>query len=304
MVAEENSRRLAAGHHEAGGFRMPHNNARNDARTLGTAGRDFYRVSPDVVDLSRAPREVRPVRIQASPQDVLIDLNKTALIVIDMQNDFCASNGWLSSLGADVSPTRKPITPIKSVAEGLRAQSVPVIWVNWGTRPDRLNLSPGTLYTFDHAGGGTGIGDLVHSAPADKGSRLLQKDSWGSAIVDELTPPRTDIFVDKHRISGFWDTPLDSILRNLAVRTLLFAGVNADECVLGTLMDANFHGYDTLLLEDCVGTTSPSYCMEATLYNVRFCFGFSLTSAALLASLQTSASTTTEATSEAGVSYT
>ena len=73
---------------------------------------------------------------------------------------------------------------------------------------------------------------------------------------------------------GFQDTELDSILRNLAVTTLLFAGVNADQCVLCTLQDANFRGYDCLLLEDCAATTSPDYCMAATLYNVQQCFGF------------------------------
>jgi nicotinamidase-related amidase len=75
-------------------------------------------------------------------------------------------------------------------------------------------------------------------------------------------------------MSGFHDTLLDSILRNLNVTTLLFAGVNADQCVLCTLQDANFRGYDCLLLEDCSATTSPAFCMEATLYNVRQCFGF------------------------------
>jgi ureidoacrylate peracid hydrolase len=259
-------------------------------RTLGTAGREFYAVSETTVDLMRTPRSPRSTRIKASPQDVLIDLNKTALIVIDMQNDFCSLDGWFASLGVDITPIRKPIAPIKRVSAALREELVPVIWVNWGTRPDRLNLSPGTLYTFDRAGSGSGIGDLTHSPGSSKngGNRLLQKNNWGTAIVDELSPPQTDVFVDKHRISGFWDTPLDSILRNLAVRTLLFAGVNADECVLATLMDANFHGYDTLLIEDCVGTTSPSFCMEATLYNVRFCFGFTLTSEALLGALEQS----------------
>ena len=82
-------------------------------------------------------------------------------------------------------------------------------------------------------------------------------------------------------MSGFWDTPLDSILRNLGVTTVLFAGVNADQCVLATMMDANFAGYDTLLLEDCTATTSPKYCLDATLYNVRQCFGFSLRSKTL-----------------------
>ncbi len=68
---------------------------------------------------------------------------------------------------------------------------------------------------------------------------------------------KSDIRVDKHRMSGFWDTPLDSILRNLGVTTLLFGGVNADQCVLHTLADANFLGYDTLMVGDCTATTSP-----------------------------------------------
>ena len=75
-------------------------------------------------------------------------------------------------------------------------------------------------------------------------------------------------------MSGFQDTELDSILRNLNLTTLLFAGVNADQCVLCTLQDASFLGYDAILLEDCTATTSPQFCMEATLYNVRQCFGF------------------------------
>jgi nicotinamidase-related amidase len=253
---------------------------------LGTAGREFYKLKRGLVDMTRSVRSIRPITIEAAPQKVLIDLNKTAIIVVDMQNDFCMSGGWLNSLGVDITPTRKPIDPLKQVTAALRSQEVPVIWLNWGIRPDRLNLSPGTRLTFHQAGSGTGLGDPMRN-PCSPGSQtpVLQKDSLGAAVVDELSPAPSDIFVDKHRISGFWDTPLDSILRNLGVRTLLFAGVNADECVLATLMDANFHGYDTLMLEDCVGTTSPSFCMEATLYNVRFCFGFTLTSTALLSAL-------------------
>src|SRR5581483_11370111 len=104
----------------------------SEERVIGTAGRESYRVGTDRVDLTRESRPICAIKIAASPQDVLIDLNKSALIVIDMQNDFCSPNGWLASLGADVSPTRKPIEPIKRVAASLRAESVPVIWVNWG----------------------------------------------------------------------------------------------------------------------------------------------------------------------------
>jgi nicotinamidase-related amidase len=78
-------------------------------------------------------------------------------------------------------------------------------------------------------------------------------------------------------MSGFYDTELDSVLRNLRADTLLLAGVNADQCVLATLMDAANLGYDVIMLEDAVATTSPTYCMDATLYNVRQCFGFTLT---------------------------
>ena len=81
------------------------------------------------------------------------------------------------------------------------------------------------------------------------------------------------------------DTPLDSILRNLGKTTLLFAGVNADQCVMATLQDANFHGYDCILVEDCTATTSPDYCLKATLYNVNQCFGFVASSAAIAAEL-------------------
>ena len=84
-------------------------------------------------------------------------------------------------------------------------------------------------------------------------------------------------------MSGFWDTPLDSILRNLRVDTLLFAGVNVDQCVMATLQDANFLGYDCILVDDCAATTSPEFCHEATRYNVRQCFGFTTTSDAVMA---------------------
>ena len=95
-------------------------------------------------------------------------------------------------------------------------------------------------------------------------------------------PDPADVHVAKYRMSGFPDTPLDSILRNLRVTTLLFAGVNLDQCVLCTLQDANFLGYDCLLLEDCAATTSPDFCTAATLYNVRQCFGFVTDGPALL----------------------
>jgi nicotinamidase-related amidase len=205
-----------------------------------------------------------------------LDLARTAVIVIDMQNDFCHTQGWLASIGVDVSAARKPIAPLLQFLPQCRAHAMPVIWVNWGNRPDRANLSPALLHVYNPDGRSHGLGAELPSAPAqsDVSCRVLEKNSWGAAVVDELMPEPTDLAFDKFRMSGFWDTALDATLRQMGITTLLFAGINADQCVLATLMDANFLGYDTLLLEDASATTSPDYCWQATLYNVRQCFGF------------------------------
>lgn len=251
--------------------------------TLGPAGRNTYRVSGKVVDMRRPARPTRTVQVPALPQQLLIDLEKTAVIVIDMQNDFCATEGWMGSMGIDLSQAQSLVDPINRVTDAMRGQGVPIVWVNWGVRPDRLNLSPGTQHPFNPNGEGAGLAGEITGA--DRTYNLLQKDSWGACVIDGLTRGPQDVHVDKHRISGFWDTPLDAILKNLDVTTLLFTGVNADHCVLGTLMDANFHGYDTILIEDCTATTSPDFCMQATLHNVRFCFGFTTTSNELVQAL-------------------
>jgi nicotinamidase-related amidase len=247
---------------------------------LGASPRNAWQVDAHSASLVRTPRAPQPVTVPAQSKQLELDLARSALVVVDMQNDFCHADGWLASIGVDVAPARAPIAPLQALLPVLRAREVPVIWLNWGNRPDRLNLSPALLHVYDPTGQGCGLGGRLPN-----GSAVLEKDAWGAAVVDELQPAPGDIAVDKYRMSGFWDTPLDAILRNLDVRTLLFAGVNADQCVLSTLQDANFLGYDCVLLEDCSATTSPAYCMQATLYNVRQCFGFTLDSQHLLSAL-------------------
>jgi nicotinamidase-related amidase len=248
---------------------------------LGSAPNNRWQVSKDRADLTRAPVPPRRLSIAAEPQHLTFDLARSAMIVIDMQNDFCAKGGWLDHIGVDVSPARAPIAPLNTLLPRLRVAGVPVIWVNWGNRPDRLNLSPSLLHVYKPSGEGVGLGDPLPGSKAP----VLEQGSWAAAIVDGLTVEPADIHVAKFRMSGFWDTALDSILRNLGVATLLFGGVNADQCVMCTLQDANFLGYDCILVDDCAATTSPGFCLEATRYNVKQCFGFVAQSAALLAGL-------------------
>lgn len=247
---------------------------------LGTPS-NAWTVSRESVNLVRPQLPPVLVTADAKPQRVTLDLARTAVIVVDMQNDFCHSDGWLASIGVDISPARGPIGPLQHALPALRRAGTPVVWLNWGNRADRANLPPGVLHVYNPDGAGNGIGAAVRAG----GSPTLQAGSWSAAIVDELKPEPGDIHVDKYRMSGFFDTALESILRNLAVTTLLFAGVNIDQCVLATLADAACIGYDVVLLEDCAATTSPRFCHDATVYNVAQCFGFVTTSTALIGDL-------------------
>lgn len=248
---------------------------------LGARNQNAWNVSHNWVDMSRIGR-VTPVNLKAAPQNVIFAKELAALLIIDMQNDFCSGKGWLDTVGGPYEKDRSPINPLNRLLPILRQADIPVLWINWGNRPDRMNLSPSTLHVYNPTGNGIGIGDIL----PDITSRVLQKGEWCAQVVDELDAQDQDIYVDKYRMSGFWDTPLDSILRNLDVKTLFFAGVNMDQCVMATLQDANFLGYDCILLEDCSATTSPDYCTQATLYNVRQCYGFTSRTQALIAGLR------------------
>ena len=240
-------------------------------------------VDADIADITRPSLPSQTFDLATDSKTVRLDLAKTALIVVDMQNDFCHPEGWLAHIGVDIAPARQPIAPLQKLVPRLQAAGVPVLWLNWGNRPDLLNISAATRHVYNPTGSGVGLGDPL---PSNQ-SPVLQVNSWAAAIVDELQSVAAgDIRVDKYRMSGFWDTPLDSILRNLGRTTLLFAGVNADQCVMVTLQDANFLGYDCLLLKDCTATTSPSYCLDATFYNVNQCFGFLTNSSQLLHALE------------------
>lgn len=248
---------------------------------LGFGSQYLWYASRDIVDMAMPMPAPMAVTIGCEPQNVTVDLRRTAIIVVDMQNDFCARGGLVDKLGVDFTPDRAPIAPLQRLLAALRKVAVPVIWVNWGNRPDLANMPPNQIHLYKPVGAGIGLGDPLPGS----GARVLEKDSWAAAVVDELKQETHDIRVDKYRISGFWDTPLDSILRNLGTKSILFAGVNTDQCVLHSLTDANFLGYGCILVEDCCATTSPPFCTEATIWNVKKCFGFVTSSDAVIKSL-------------------
>jgi nicotinamidase-related amidase len=248
---------------------------------MGTGPGQSWLVTPDAVDMTRPSPPMRPLSIQAEPQNIVVDATKSALLIVDMQNDFCTEGGWLHSRGIDISPNRAPIKPLKALIGAFRASGIPVIWVNWGVRKDLLNISPSLRHAHNPKGDEPGIAQPV---PGTR-SEVIKLGSWGAQVVDEINPGEHDVQITKHRFSAFWDTETDAVLRNLGVKSLLIGGVNMDQCVMTTLEDASFLGYDTILIEDGTATTSPAYCVQSVLYNVKLLFGFVTRSDALLAAL-------------------
>jgi len=254
---------------------------------VGPTPHTGWRVQSGRVNLVRPAPQARIARLRCKRKQIEFDLTRSALVVIDMQNDFCHPLGWFGQKGMDVTPMRAPIPVIAQLLPLWRAAGGRVLWLNWGIRSDRLNLPPMVHYTGKRSAQAVGYGE---TSPIDRGRSLVAGD-WGAQIVDELVKADNDVCVNKHRLSGFWDNELDSMLRGLGIQTLFFSGVNTDRCVFSTLQDAGFLGYDCVLVSDACSTPSPRYVSRAVHYIVDLLHGFLCTSAALERAIRSSAAT-------------
>jgi len=250
---------------------------------------DFADSDP-MSDLTRAALPIIPVTIETEPVPVSVDRNKLALIIIDMQNHFLHDKGSKALRGNDLAPARSTIGPINKLVCSLRKVKVPIFWVNWGNRKDLLNV-PKSI---------TRLATTAKVTWEDRdqfGGRYYSpvEGSWDAQVYSELDyDSQNDVSVSKYRLSGFFDTHLNDILLTLGKKTLLFAGVNTDQCVLTTLTDANFLGNDVILLKDCCATSSPSFCTEAVYYNVKRCFGYLANSSDVIKALEQTNATPTQ----------
>lgn len=232
------------------------------------------------VSLLRPAREARPIRFAAEPRMVEADLARSALIIIDMQNDFLASEGWFATTrGADVAPLSAIAGRINALSADFRKCKAPVIHINWAVRPDGANLPANVLDKGSDCGAQAGYCDKIDSGP------VLVAGAWGAQSVPEIEKAPEDIEVGKHRLTGFRDNALDQILRRLGVTTLFFTGVNLDRCVFATLADGCFNGFDAVLVEDATTTVSPPHVSDAILYLIRLLYGFTAQSADISAAI-------------------
>jgi len=161
----------------------------------------------------------------------------TTLVLIDLQNDFLHAKGWYAKSGVDISHMRRVIDPTAALIQQAREAGVPIVWTRHGFRSETMG-SFATMRPFLRDGG-------------------LRQGTWGYQVYEQFTVKSQDWMSHKSRLSAFFQTDLEVILRGLNTETLLIGGVLTNQCVAATSKDASFRDFKTIVVAECTGTTLP-----------------------------------------------
>jgi ureidoacrylate peracid hydrolase len=208
--------------------------------------------------------------IKAKPEDIRLDINRTALIVVDMQNSFCKKGGMMDFFGKlNESMLKRVIATDKKVIDACRQIRIKVIYLRMTYERDLTDAGGPESPNYWKQGGLV----AMRQNPELKG-KFLVSGTWDGEIIDELKPQPQDTVVNKTRYSGFVKTELDAVLKKFNIKYTVFIGLFTNVCVESTLRDAFFHEYFPLLVSDGCGNTGPDYIQDATVYNVSSVFGW------------------------------
>jgi nicotinamidase-related amidase len=281
----------------------PNDDITTTSPTIIGSSSNFWLYHPSTgFDLTHPPTPTSPpinprLTIPTTTNPVTLDPSKTALLIIDMQNFFLLPAFGRNPQGAGHKAMNQLI---QHAIPAARKAGVRVVWVNWGLTEEEVESMPTSmLRTFGAVGaegsgkdgsvyvglgGQTGMRDDGKGGKVDAGG-LLMRGAWNSGLYGELEEvheegrlleSKPDVWIHKNRMSALWGgrTELEGFLEEEGIRTLLFTGVNTDQCVGGTLQDAFSKGYDCVLLGDGAGTSSPAFAQECMEYNAQKSWGF------------------------------
>jgi ureidoacrylate peracid hydrolase len=222
------------------------------------------------------------VIVPAKPEPIKLDVERTALIVVDMQNAFCKKGGMFDFMGMlDEAKVKRVIETDKRVIEAFRRKGTKVIYLRMAYSPDLTDAGDPESPSYWKEGGLV----TMRKHPEWKGKFLIIG-TWDWEIIDELKTQPGDVAVDKNRYSGFTNTDLDAILKAQNIKYLVFIGIATNVCVESTLRAAYFHEYFPVIVSDACGNTGPDYTQEATIWNVSEAFGWVTTSDDLVKALK------------------
>ncbi|MFL5590130.1 MAG: cysteine hydrolase family protein [Ktedonobacteraceae bacterium] len=214
--------------------------------------------------------------IEAKPEPTTIDLARTAVVVVDMQNDFGAEGGMFHRAGVDISSIHQAIVPTARVLAAARTSGVKIVYLKTEYRPDLSDLGPVDSPNWI-ALKRSRVGERVTTPDGTEG-HIMIRDTWNTQIVCELVPEPGDIVVSKHRFSGFYGTDLEMILRGLGIEYLVFTGCTTSVCVESTMRDAMFRDFRCVLLADCtaepIGQGLSRSNHDASLFILQTVFGW------------------------------
>lgn len=211
--------------------------------------------------------------LNARPEAITFDAQRSALIVVDMQNAYASKGGYLDLAGFDVSTTQPVIENIKTAVSAARAAGMLIVWFQNGWDDQYVEAGGPGSPNFHKSN----ALKTMRQRPELQGT-LLAKGGWDYQLVDELVPESGDIVLPKPRYSGFFNTPLDSLLRSRGIRHLVFTGIATNVCVESTLRDGFFLEYFGVVLEDATHQAGPDFAQKAALFNIETFLAGSVTS--------------------------
>ena len=229
------------------------------------------------------------IYLTARPDTVSLDPTNSAVIVVDMQNDFGTKGGMFDKAGIDISIIEKVVEPIAGVLAAARKKGIKIIYLKMGFKPDLSDLGGMEFPTRVKRAKRMHIGDTI-VAPNGKTSRILVNNTWNTEIIHQLQPQADDIIITKNRFNGFYQTSLDSILRRLGKKYLIVTGCTTSVCVESTVRDASFRGYMPIVLADCtaepIGAGLSRSNHEASLLTIQTSFGLVSTSKEFITAIE------------------
>jgi ureidoacrylate peracid hydrolase len=232
------------------------------------------------------------VHVEARPGPIIMDPGTTAIVVVDMQNDFAAPGGMFDRAGIPIDGIQAIVEPIRLVLDAGRSAGIPAVFLKMQFAADLSDAGqPDAPNRIKHRP--LGIGEPMQT-PTGEAGQILVEGTWNTEIVAALAPDPDDLVVCKHRYSGFYGTDLDGRLRDAGIDTLIFTGATTSVCVESTLRDAFYRDYRCLLLSDCtaepIGGQLARSNHEASLLVIETLFGWVADSRSLLTALRTAPS--------------